>query len=73
MVDCLAFVVFDFDVVLADTEVMWRSVIADELSALIGTSDIEELIQGQAGRVLADSIPIFEAEIGIRIPAGWAT
>lgn len=66
------FVIFDFDGVLADTDQAWFSVVAEELALFGVVTTVDELLAVHRGKVIHDSVPIFEDTYSIALPPGWS-
>jgi beta-phosphoglucomutase-like phosphatase (HAD superfamily) len=66
------FVIFDFDGVLADTDQAWFSVVVEELAVYGAITTIDDLLKVHRGKVIHDSVPIFEDTFSIKLPIGWA-
>lgn len=72
MISTPKFVVFDFDGVLVDTVRAWFSVVVDALQQHGVNTTIDEILPDHRGRILADSVAIFERDYKIKLPENWS-
>ncbi|WP_073977139.1 HAD family hydrolase [Erythrobacter donghaensis] len=66
-----AAVIFDFDGVIADSEMLANAVLAEELTALGLPTSLEESYARYVGTRWAEMIALIEAGLGHALPPGW--
>ncbi|WP_029042339.1 HAD family hydrolase [Cucumibacter marinus] len=67
-----AFVVFDYDGVLADSVSAWYQVITEELIAIGAPATLDDVNARYRGTYFLDSVDVMRTDYGIDIPEGWA-
>lgn len=63
--------IFDFDGVIADSEILSNAILADALTALGHSTSAEQAMERYIGLHWADTAAAIEAEIGHPLPAGF--
>jgi HAD superfamily hydrolase (TIGR01509 family) len=64
-------IIFDFDGVVADTELAANRILAEGLTRIGSPTTTEEAIRLYMGRRWADCAPLMEARLGASLPAGF--
>ncbi len=66
-------IIFDFDGVVVDSEVVANTILAEQVSALGLPTTYEEALERYCGRQWAHCVEIIEAELGGAVPADFLT
>lgn len=67
----MTLLIFDFDGVVADTEVIAGTTLAEALTEIGLPTGFDDVIEHYLGRHWQDNVAIIEARLGGPLPAGW--
>ena len=65
-------IIFDFDGVVADSEIIASTALAEALTEIGLTTTLEDVMEHYMGRHWVDNVAVIEAKLGGPLPEGWA-